>query len=104
MSKVVDILLDADKPVKQSYKELQEHQASLDEAIKTLSESRHQEFNDIIYAIEPVEVQLAQLQRYVQELITSSNTIRNELESKSGNLIPLLNTEEFSSVYYSRVT
>ena len=37
----------------------------LDKAIKVLSESRHTEFNDIIYAIEPVEDQLTQLQEYV---------------------------------------
>lgn len=28
---------------------------NLDQAIKVLSENRHAEFNDIIYAVEPVE-------------------------------------------------
>ena len=69
-----------------------------------LSESRHQEFNDIIYAIEPVEMQLEQLQQYVRELIKSCKTISSELELKNGNLMPLLNTEEFSSEYFSLVT
>lgn len=73
-------------------------------AIKSISESRHQEFNDIIYSIEPVEQQLAHLKEYVQELIKSSDTIRKELEQKNGNLIPLLHTDEFSSEYYSQVT
>ena len=97
-------MLLSDKSVKQSFQELQATKDDLDEAIKTLSESRHTEFNDIIYAIEPVEVQLTELQEIVQELTHSSDTIRNELEHKAGNLIPLLNTDEFSSEYFSQVT
>ena len=54
VSKVVDILL-VEKPVKQSYQELLSLKDQLDSAILALSESRHSEFNDIIYAIEPVE-------------------------------------------------
>jgi len=103
VSKVVDILL-AEKSVKQSYKELLSVKDGLDNAIKVLSEARHHEFNDIIYAIEPVEMQLDQLQSFVQELTKSSDIIRKELEQKNGNLIPLLKTEEFSSEYYSLVT
>ena len=41
-------------------------------------------------AIEPIERQLIQLQRFVQELIQSSETIKKELEQKHGNLVPLL--------------
>jgi len=99
----VDILL-AEKPVKQSYQELLSLKDQLDSAILALSESRHSEFNDIIYAIEPVEQQLSHLQGFVQELIKSSDIIRKELEQKNGNLIPLLHTDEFSSEYYSLVT
>ena len=68
-----------------------------------LSESRHAEFNDIIYAIEPVEDELSHLQEFVQELMRSSDTIRRELESKQGTLIPLL-SQESSSEYFSYVT
>ena len=51
--------------MKLSYQELVQMKGHLDKAIKVLSESRHTEFNDIIYAIEPVEDQLTQLQEYV---------------------------------------
>ena len=47
-----------------------------------LSESRHTELTDIIYAIEPVEDELSHLQEFVKELMKSSDTIRRELESK----------------------
>ena len=102
VDKVCDLLL-SDKPVKQSYQEILILKGSLDRAIKVLSENRHSEFNDIIYAIEPVEDQLNHLQEFVQELQKSSDTIRRELEQKNGNLIPLLHTDEFSSEYYSQV-
>ena len=55
-----------------------------------LSENRHNEFNDIIYAVEPVDLLLKDLQEHVHELKQSSDTIRKELEQKNGNLIPLL--------------
>lgn len=100
---MVDILL-AEKPVKQSYQELLSTKDNLDSAIKVLSEARHQEFNDIIYAVEPVEMQLEQLQHHVDELIKSSDTIKNELEQKNGDLIPVLRADESSSEYYSLVT
>lgn len=41
VSKVVDILLDDDKTVKESYQELLQVQKTLDVAIRTLSENRH---------------------------------------------------------------
>ena len=59
VSKVVDLLLSGKQ--KQSYQELLSMKDRLDQAIRMLSESRHSEFNDIIYAIEPVEDQLGQL-------------------------------------------
>ena len=99
----MDILL-AEKSVKQSYQEVLSTKDNLDSAIKVLSENRHQEFNDIIYAVEPVEMQLEQLQHHVDELIKSSDTIKNELEQKNGDLIPVLRADESSSEYYSLVT
>ena len=37
-------------------------------------------------------------------MIKSSETIRKELEQKHGNLVPLLQSDEYSSEYYNYVT
>ena len=81
VTRVVDILLQtSDKSTKERYEELLDIREQLDVAIKLVSENRFEEFNAIIYAVEPVERQLTQLQRFVQELIQSSDTIKKELE------------------------
>ena len=102
VSKVCDLLI-SEKPNKQCFQELNSLKEKLDTAVKVLSESRHTELTDIIYAIEPVEDELSHLQEFVKELMKSSDTIRRELESKQSTLIPLL-SEESSSEYYSYVT
>ena len=69
VAKVVDILLnDQDGSIKKKYQQLMSRRDKLDQAIKLISENRYNEFNDIIYAIEPVERHLSQLQQFVQEL------------------------------------
>ena len=105
VTRVVDILLQtSDKSTKERYEELLDIREQLDVAIKLVSENRFEEFNAIIYAVEPVERQLTQLQRFVQELIQSSDTIKKELEQKQGNLVPILQSDEFTAEYYNHVT
>ena len=105
VTRVVDILLQtSDYSTKQCYEELIDIKEQLDDAIKLVSENRFEEFNAIIYAVEPVERQLTQLQRFVQELIQSSDTIKKELEQKQGNLVPILQSDEFTAEYYNHVT
>ena len=56
VTRVVDILLQtSDYSTKQCYEELIDIKEQLDDAIKLVSENRFEEFNAIIYAVEPVE-------------------------------------------------
>ncbi len=73
----------------------------MDGAISEVSMNRFQEFNDIIYAFEPVDKQMKGIRQFVDELSSSAKTIRKELEGQNSDLLHL--HEEESPAYYNYV-
>lgn len=68
VSKVVDILLDQKASIATSLDELETIKSKLDSAISLVSANRYQEFNDIIYAFEPIDTQMKGIRQFVDEL------------------------------------